>query len=147
MKKNHKEYAYSLQTTRGINNGSDHYGIRSIVSNQYRYILNITPGVPFKNNITEKETWWKEWEKAAESDEFAASMVKNYQCRPAAELYDVINDPYNMKNLAQDQAYQETVELLHGKLLAWMESCGDTGQETEMEALQHMPKWIKSQRK
>ena len=143
----HKEYAYSLQTTRGINNGSDHYGIRSVVSNQYRYILNISPEVPFKNNITERETWWKEWEKVAETDELAAKIVKNYQYRPKAELYDVVNDPYNMNNLAEGEEYREIVKMLHGKLLAWMEDCGDRGQETEMEALQHMPKWIKNQKK
>jgi N-sulfoglucosamine sulfohydrolase len=57
----HKDYAYSLQTTRGINNGSEHYGIRSVVSDQYRYILNLTPEAAFKNNITQKETWWKTW--------------------------------------------------------------------------------------
>jgi len=32
-------------------------------------------------------------------------------------------------------------------LETWMKSCGDLGQETEMEALQHMPKWLKSQTK
>lgn len=146
QKESHKEYAYSLQTTRGINNGSDHYGIRSVVSSQYRYILNITPEVPFKNNITEKESWWDEWKNEARSDEFAAKMVKKYQYRPKAELYDVVNDPYNLINLAEEEDYRETVELLHEKLLAWMEECGDKGQETEMEALQHMPKWIKTQK-
>ena len=143
----HKEFAYSLQTTRGINNGSEHYGIRSVVSDRYRYILNLTPEVPFKNNITEKETWWNGWKEAAETDEFAASIVKKYQYRPATELYDVVADPYNQNNLAGDPQYKETVEKLHAKLLSWMQSCGDTGQETEMEALHHMPKWVKKQKK
>lgn len=145
-KDKHKEYAYSLQTTRGINNGSDHYGIRSVVSDQYRYILNLTPEVPFKNNITVKETWWNGWKAAAESDEFAARMVKNYQYRPAVELYDVLADPYNMNNLAEDPQYKNTIEQLHTKLEAWMQKCGDQGQETEMEALYHMPKWLKKQK-
>ncbi len=143
----HKEFAYSLQTTRGINNGSEHYGIRSVVSDRYRYILNLTPEVPFKNNITEKETWWNGWKEAAETDEFAASIVKKYQYRPATELYDVVADPYNQNNLAGDPQYKETVEKLHAKLLSWMQSCGDKGQETEMEALHHMPKWVKKQKK
>ena len=143
----HKEYAYSLQTTRGINNGSEHYGIRSVVNDRFRYILNLTPEATFKNNITEKETWWNGWEEAAKTDEFAAAMVTKYQHRPAHELYDVVADPYNMNNLADDPQYQETMEQLHAKLETWMKSCGDLGQETEMEALQHMPKWLKSQTK
>ena len=102
--------------------------------------------MPFKNNITERETWWKGWVKAAETNEFAADMVDKYQYRPTRELYDVIADPYNMNNLAEDPQYQETLEHLHAKLETWMLECGDTGQETEMEALYHMPKWINSQK-
>ena len=74
-------------------------------------------------------------------------MVTKYQHRPARELYDVVADPYNMNNLAYDPQYQETVNDLHAKLETWMYACGDNGQETEMKALQHMPKWIKSQAK
>jgi uncharacterized sulfatase len=139
----HKDYAYSLQTTRGINNGSEHYGIRSVVNDRYRYIVNLTPEVPFQNNITERETWWKSWERVAETDEFAKDIVNRFQYRPGRELYDVIKDPYCLQNLAEDPAYKETIELLHGKLLAWMENCHDKGQETEMEAFQHMPRYLK----
>lgn len=139
----HKEFAYSLQTTRGINNGSDHYGIRSVVSDKYRYILNLTPEVPFKNNITERETWWTSWKAVAKEDSSAAKLVRKYQYRASIELYDLDNDPYNMNNLADDPTYEETVELLHDKLVAWMESCGDKGQQTEMEAFEHMPRYLK----
>lgn len=143
----HKKYAYSLQTTRGINNGSEHYGIRSVVSDQYRYILNLTPEETFKNNITERETWWHGWKEAAKTDKFAKHLVTKYQHRPARELYDVVADPYNMTNLADNPQYQEIINTLHTKLETWMYECGDTGQETEMKALQHMPKWLKSQAK
>ena len=138
----HKEYAYSLQTTRGINNGSEHYGIRSVVSNQYRYILNLTPEVAFKNNITEKETWWKTWQSEAETNESAARLVKKYQYRPEKELYDVIKDPYCMQNLADNSEFEQILNDLDAKLRAWMEQCGDNGQQTEMEAKLHMPKWV-----
>ena len=73
-------------------------------------------------------------------------MVNKYQYRPATELYDVVADPYNQNNLAGDHQYKETVEKLHANLLSWMQSCGDKGQETEMEALHHMPKWVKKQK-
>ena len=138
----HKEYAYSLQTTRGINNGSEYYGIRSVASDKYRYILNLTPEVPFKNNITERETWWESWKDVAKEDPSAAKLVRRYQYRPAVELYDLDNDPFNMNNLTDDPAYEETVKLLHGKLLDWMARCGDNGQQTEMEAFDHMPKYV-----
>lgn len=142
----HKEYAYSLQTTRGINNGSEHYGIRSVVSSQYRYILNLTPDVPFKNNITEKEPWFDEWKEVAISDKTAATLVKNYQYRPNIEFYDLQNDPFNMDNLADDPKYKVVMEEMHAKLMDWMKACGDKGQQTEMEAMLHMPKWIKKEK-
>ncbi len=138
----HKDSAFSLQTTRGINNGSPYYGIRSVVTDRYRYIYNLTPDVPFQNNITQKETWWKSWQSVAEADAFAARMVRNYQYRPGRELYDVKKDPYCMHNLADDPAYKEIIKELHGKLMAWMEACNDKGQETEMEALMHMPRSV-----
>jgi len=141
--KEHKDYAYSLQTTRGINNGSEHYGIRSVVSDQYRYILNLTPEAAFKNNITQKETWWKSWQSVAETNEEAARLVKNYQYRPEQELYDVLKDPHCMNNLAEKPEYKQTLNDLHAKLKTWMDECGDKGQQTEMEAMLHMPKFIK----
>lgn len=144
--KKHKEYAYSLQTTRGINMGSEYYGIRSIVTDQYRYILNLTPEVLFKNLITEKETWFASWKEVAKSDEMAAGLVKNYQYRPAIELYDVEKDPYNLKNLATDPTYEYIIDDMHSRLMDWMEACGDKGQPTEMEAKMHMPKWIKKEK-
>ncbi|MFT7205174.1 MAG: N-sulfoglucosamine sulfohydrolase [Algoriphagus sp.] len=139
----HKDYAYSLQTTRGINNGSEHYGIRSVVSDQYRYILNLTPEAAFKNNITQKETWWKSWQSVAETNEEAARLVKNYQYRPEKELYDVLKDPYCMNNLADNPDFEAVKDKLHAKLITWMNECGDKGQETEMEAMLHMPKFVK----
>jgi uncharacterized sulfatase len=139
----HKDYAYSLQTTRGINNGSEHYGIRSVVSDQYRYIINLTPEAAFKNNITQKETWWKTWQSVAETNEEAARLVKNYQYRPEKELYDVLKDPYCMKNLADNPDFEAVKNNLHSKLITWMNECGDKGKETEMEAMLHMPKFVK----
>lgn len=141
----HKDYAYSLQTTRGINNGSEHYGIRSVVSDQYRYILNLTPEAAFKNNITQREIWWKTWQSVADTDENAAKLVKNYQYRPEKELYDILNDPQCMNNLAEKPEFEQTLNDLHAKLKIWMEECGDKGQQTEMEAKLHMPKWVRKQ--
>jgi N-sulfoglucosamine sulfohydrolase len=62
-KKELKEYAYSLQTTRGIIKGSESYGIRSVVNNKYRYIWNLTPEADFLNliNNSEREKYYLTW--------------------------------------------------------------------------------------
>lgn len=45
--------------------------------------------------------------------------------RPSEELYDVINDPYNMHNLADEADYGETKNALKKQLQIWMEDTGD----------------------
>jgi len=148
----HKEYTFSLHTTRGINNGSDFYGVRSVRSQQFRYIWNLTPEVIFRNAVTiPKNAWWASWKEKAKTDTHAAEMIKKYQERPMEELYDIKNDRYCMNNLADNPEYQQEKEKLRKELLRWMEECGDKGQETEMEALFHQSektreRWLKARR-
>lgn len=133
----HKEYTYSMQTSRGIFDGPDYYGIRSVANKQYRYIYNLTPEATFQNTAT-RTNWWKSWESKAQTDDFARKQVEHYQHRPQEELYDVKNDPYEMNNLAQDKKYARTKKQLKNELFKWMESQGDKGQQTEMDALSRM---------
>lgn len=137
-KKKFKEYVYGAQTTRGIANGSPYYGIRSVRNERFSYILNLTPCETFKNIVTrEKDPVWSSWLKKAETDGFAGRQVHNYQHRPAEELYDIVNDPYQLHNLAADKRYASDLKKLRGKLQKWMKSQGDSGQPVEMEALEH----------
>ena len=135
----HKDYVYGLQTTRGITNGSDHYGIRSIRSHQYKLLINLTPTVPFKNNLTENKGGWTEfwptWVEAGKTDGFAKETTRRYQWRSSEELYDIKNDPYEFNNLADEKKYQAIKKDLRLRLLRWMNEQGDLGQETELAAL------------
>ena len=139
QRNHHKDYVYALQTTRGISNGSDYYGIRSVRSEKYKLIINLTPQMRFQNNLTENKGGWTEfwptWIEAANSDKFARETTHRYQWRPAEELYDVENDPYELNNLADEKAHQATMKDLRLRLLRWMDEQGDLGQETEMAAL------------
>ena len=138
-----KDYAYSMQTTRGIFNGSDYYPIRAVVNDRYRYIWNITPDVEFKNvvnNRGERNTkWYKSWEERAVTDEKAEALVKKYLSRPEEELYDIVEDKWCEKNLAELPEFESIKKSLRKELIKWMEECGDEGLQTEMEAYEHMP--------
>lgn len=144
----HKSYVYGVQTTRGINNGSEHYGIRSIRSDKYKYILNLTPEAKFQNNITEKKAnwtdFWETWVQKAKTDSIAEALVHRFQHRPAEELYDITADPYEMNNLAGQEVYQSSLIDLRTRLADWMEQQGDKGQATEMEALEHKVSALKN---
>ena len=45
--------------------------------------------------------------------------------RPILELYDLDKDPYELENLAENQAYAEIVDQLRKRLEAWMISQHD----------------------
>ncbi len=47
------------------------------------------------------------------------------QPRPRLELYDLLGDPGEMRNLAYDERFTELVDELDGRLEAWMRETGD----------------------
>ena len=133
----HKEHVFGIMTTRGIINGSDHYGIRSVRSENYKYILNLTPDVPFRN-VCLKSGVFQSWQKRAdEGDKDAGDKVRRYQYRPAEELFDVTKDPTEWTNLADDPKLADVKAKLRKQLDKWMIAQGDKGQQTELEALDH----------
>ncbi len=137
QRKTHKTHVFGLMTTRGILNGSDHFGIRSVRSKRYKYILNLTPDVPFRN-ICMKTRVFQSWEaRARGGDEDARDKVRRYRQRPAEELYDITADPHEWQNLAGDPKLAEIQSQLKGQLRRWMKDQGDLGQQTELEALEH----------
>lgn len=132
----HKKYVFGEMTTRGINNGSDYFGIRSVRSRRYKYIWNFTPEVKFRNACTSSAIF-KSWRNKAAGSPDAADKVRRYEHRPGEELYDMTKDPYEWNNLADDPDFSQVKAELKATLLAWMKACGDKGQQTELEARRH----------
>ena len=136
-KNTHKEYVFGIMTTRGIINGSDTFGIRSVRNDRYKYILNLSPEIEFRN-ICMKSPEFLSWEARAEGgDSDAADKVKRYRVRPGVELFDIKEDPYEWNNLANDPRLAGVKAELRKKLDGWMKACGDKGQQTEIEASEH----------
>jgi len=131
----HKTYVFGLQTTRGIIGGSEYFGIRSAATKRYRYIRNLTPEATFKNVATgKKDPTWQSWLQLSQTDKFAAQRVHDYQTRPAEELYDLQNDPYEFNNQIDNPEYAAIKKELSAAMDKWMLQQGDKGQETEMKA-------------
>ncbi len=141
----HKDYVYGLHTTRGINNGSDYFGIRSVRSTKFKLIRNLTPEVTFTNAAT-RGAVFKSWKRKAKTDPDAADKVNRYQHRPAVELFDITKDPFEWHNLADDPKFTEVRKELTAELDRWMKSQGDQGQQTELEATQHQAKWARNKK-
>lgn len=132
----HKSHVFGLMTTRGINNGSDYYGIRSVRSSRYKYIRNLTPEVTFQNACTQSGIF-KSWLTLAEAgNQEAQQKTSRYQHRPGEELYDLESDPLELHNLAAEPDLAPIKDELGRQLDRWMRDQGDLGQATELAALE-----------
>lgn len=135
----HHQYAFSEQTSVGIYNGPEAYGIRTVRSKDYRLIWNLNYENEFSNLVTGGYGPFESWErKAKEGDPFAQWRVSWYKKRPEFELYDHKSDPYELNNLADNPHYQDVKERLTRVLKEWMEQQGDKGAETERRAMERM---------
>ncbi len=133
----HKSHVYGIMTTKGIINGNESYPIRSVRSRTHKLILNLAHDQAFTNACTRSSEFASMVEAADAGDEHAKEVVHRYQYRPAVELYDVVADPLEMNNLAEQPEQAKTVAALRRQLATWMESQGDKGIETERTANSH----------
>ncbi|MDB4378076.1 sulfatase, partial [Akkermansiaceae bacterium] len=146
-KQEHKKHVFGMMTTRGIINGSEHYGIRSVRSETHKLIVNLTPDVEFRN-IAMKTPFFLSWEALAKKgDARAIYLVNRFKRRPAIELYNVVTDPLETKNIAGKEENSEIIKSLRKELNEWMLEQGDLGQATEMDAGNHQAKGRKKGKK
>ena len=149
----HHDIVFGAHTTRGIISGRA-YPIRSLRTRTHKYIRNLNPEAMFQcvtthgNDYKEIDhSMWGSWKQKAKTDSFAAKRVKMFQYRPAEELYDLIKDPYELKNLADKSKHQKLLVSLRKKLDAWMKRQGDRGMEAEMAVPLHKSRTLEKQKK
>ncbi|KIA92381.1 heparan N-sulfatase [Pedobacter kyungheensis] len=122
-----RNYAYGMYNN--IPEGPA-YPSRSIRSNQYKLILNLSPektyGIKWYNTPGDLGVW-QSWKEKANSDQAANVLVKRVTNRPAIEFYDVLKDPYELHNLAGNDGYQKTISAFKTELEKWMKAQGDEG--------------------
>lgn len=133
----HKDFVYGIMTTRGIINGSETFGIRSVRGRRFKYVLNLSPEVKFTNACTKSKAFQSWIAKAKAGDADAADKVRRYHHRPAEELFDMDVDPLEWNNVADDPKYASIKSELKQKLSSWMAEQGDLGQQTELDAFKH----------
>ncbi len=143
QKNDHKQYVFGVQTTLGINNATQAFGIRSVRSDSLKLIVNLFPENQFENALLMDPDdwsprrrkylgWMNSWRKAAKSNENDRKTLNRYQQRPPLELYNVIDDPYELNNLADHPQQKSNINRLMKILQQWMNSQGDQGRNTEL---------------
>lgn len=106
------------------------YPIRSLRDRDWKYILNLHPEFQHHSHVSrasgnDGSIYWKSWLAAAENDPAAAVKVKRFIERPAEELYDLENDPFEQHNLAAEPQQAARLTTMRAELKAWMKEQGD----------------------
>ena len=116
--------------------------IRAVRDNRYRYIRNFEPLKPYYQymNTPEKGATMQEIRRIEASgnvpDDVALFTAK---AKPVEELYDVQNDPHEVRNLALDPAHAARLTAMRRALRQWQNEVGDVGliPEAEIDRQEH----------
>ncbi len=103
---------------------------RSVRNERYSYVRNYYPHLPLiqPNYYTDQsEVMMALYEALAEGNLTAAQQSMWHPRRSAEELYDRQADPYEVKNLADDPAYQEVLQQMRQAQQQWALETHDSG--------------------
>ena len=124
----HRTFIFGTHTNDGISNGVP-YPIRSVSDGRYKYIVNLAHETSYQNNIVVGNErfgpLWNSWIEKARDDPQAASLVEKYLHRPAEELYDLREDPYELHNVVTDPELATIKSGLRQELARWMAEQND----------------------
>ena len=94
--------------------GGEYDPMRGVRTRRWKYIRNFVPGWPPQMAGTYTQRYGEEF------------ITRHYgKGRPAEELYDLHDDPWEQHNLAGDPAFQETLWELSARVVGWMREIDD----------------------
>jgi N-sulfoglucosamine sulfohydrolase len=102
---------------------------RAIVDRQYRYMRNYNSNRIYMQHL---EYLWRapsmpSWEKAFLAGECNEVQARFWKTKPVEELYDKVNDPWEINNLADDPAYANRLAEMRQACLAKGKAIRDAG--------------------
>jgi arylsulfatase A-like enzyme len=130
-KNSHRNEVFAAHTGDGTMNQCP---LRMIRTSRYKYILNLAPEVLYTTHMDKAKDhdggrqYWPSWVNRSYEKEPAASVLWRYHNRPAEELYDVLKDPDETRNLANNPHYEEIMKKFRSQMVQWRLQQGD--QET-----------------
>jgi len=139
----HRKLIFGAHTNQGIILGEP-YPIRSVRDERYKYIRNLNPngrqtnlGLYKNKNKDLESALMTQWKAKAKTDAKVAHLLSRVINRPAEELYDLREDPWELHNLAAEESHQKTKTRLSKELDAWMQQQNDKGMESELSVKKH----------
>ncbi|MGB7347305.1 MAG: sulfatase [Pirellulaceae bacterium] len=108
--------------------------MRSVRTQQYKYIRNFLPNRPYLQPCAYKDAKailiaLRQYHADGKLDAVQSLLFR--QTRPPEELYDVVADPHEVNNLADDPRYADMLKHMRGRLDNWMEATDDKGRIPE----------------
>ena len=108
------DYLYGVGESQGIQNRHI-FPQRSVYNGRYNYIYNFNSNERLaKLDITDPVSYY-----------FYKFGADKHKDSPEEELYDTLNDPFEMNNLAKNSKYISLKSELNAALFSWMESQND----------------------
>ena len=108
--------------------------IRSVRTERFKYIRNGVPERPHlqPNRYKDSKAVIRALRALRKEGKLAPEIEGLFfASRPEEELYDLENDPWEMRNLSKDGDYVATLETMRAMLDGWIEATGDHGQALE----------------
>ncbi|MFC1570087.1 sulfatase-like hydrolase/transferase [bacterium] len=111
--------------------------MRSVRDHQFKYIHNYMPHFIYGQHL---EYLWRmpttrQWESLYKQGKCNGTQRYFWETKPVEELYDTVNDPDEVNNLAEVSKYQETLIRMRQALDDWLEDIQDTGFMPEGEMI------------
>ncbi|MGY8671264.1 MAG: sulfatase family protein [Verrucomicrobiia bacterium] len=120
------------------------YPIRSLRIGDWKYIRNLRPDLYYTTHmdlVTPESPYhnrnWPSWIEAAKTSKEAAAFLRAYHSRPAEELYNVAEDPFEKRNLAASSDHYAQLKELRDLVARRMKQIGDD------ESLSGNPRFLK----
>ena len=124
----HREFIFA---THSQDMGMNFSPMRCVRTARYKYILNLSPENKYTTHMDKAKDhdggreYWDSWVREAGTNARASGVLQRYHWRPREELYDILLDPYEVHNLAENPAYADIKRDLRGRLDAWREQQND----------------------
>ena len=103
-----------------------YYPMRVVRTDRYKLIWNIAHQLPypFASDLWAAPTWQDIYRQGPDAL-YGKRTVKDFIHRPKFELFDLLNDPFESKNVAEDPGYQDVIEKLTADMKKFQESTND----------------------
>lgn len=111
---------------------------RAVRDDRYMYIRNFHPERPqgaYLDYMFQTPTT-RVWKQLFDEGKLNAAQSVFWKAKAPEELYDLQDDPYQIKNLASKPEQKETLERLRGAIKSWMISVCDLGLLPEGEVFE-----------